>query len=76
MFVPALVLNIFISNFTTDKLTVAWQLLLCSCDAYYKDGGLTRMVGTENESLFDLFLDRKTVQVFRVGAGEDRAFTY
>jgi hypothetical protein len=79
LFVPALVLNIFISNFTTDKLTVAWQLLLCSCDAYYKDGGLTRMVGTENESLFDLFLvdkDRKTVQVFRVGAGNDRTFSY
>ena len=50
-----------------------------SCDAYYKDGGLTRMVGTENESLFDLFLidkDKKTIQVFRVGAGSDRQFTY
>lgn len=50
-----------------------------SCDAYYKDGGLTRMVGTENESLFDLFLvdkDKKTVQVFRVGAGSDRQFSY
>jgi hypothetical protein len=37
------------------------------------------MVGTENESLFDLFLvdkDKKTVQVFRVGAGSDRTFSY
>lgn len=28
--VPALVLNIFISNFTQEKLTVAWQLILGS----------------------------------------------
>lgn len=30
LLVPALVLDIFITNFTTDKLTVAWQLLLGS----------------------------------------------
>jgi hypothetical protein len=50
-----------------------------SCDAYYKDGGLTRMVGTENESIVDLFLvdkDEKNVKVFRIGAGKDREFSY
>lgn len=50
-----------------------------SCDACYKDGGLTRMVGTENESIVDLFLidkDKKVVNIFRIGAGEDRMLRY
>ena len=44
LFVPALVLNIFISNFTTDKLTVAWQLLLCSCAVLFVGLGISLLL--------------------------------
>lgn len=49
------------------------------CDAYCKDDVFSRDVGTTNNTLFDLFLvdkDCKTLQVFRIGAGEDRMFDY
>ena len=49
------------------------------CDAYCQDDGLPRCVGTVNNTLFDLLLvdkDRKTVEVFRIGAGQSRKFSY
>lgn len=49
------------------------------CDAYCVDDGMPRDVGTTNTVLFDVFLvdkDKKTVQTFRVGAGESRKFDY
>ena len=49
------------------------------CDAYCKDDGMDRPVGMVDNTLFDLFLvdqDKRTVQVFRIGAGKDRAFSY
>lgn len=49
------------------------------CDAYCKDDGMPRPVGTVDNTLFDLFLvdkDKKTVQIFRVGAGKNRNFDY
>lgn len=49
------------------------------CDAYCKDDDMPRPVGAVENALFDLFLvdqDKKTVQVFRIGAGKDRFFSY
>ena len=49
------------------------------CDSYCKDDDLLRDIGTVNNTLFDLFLvdkDKRTVNVFRVGAGNNREFTY
>lgn len=64
-----------------DRAAVVNGLLHIStgCDSYCKDDDLPRDVGTTNNTLFDLFLvdkDRKTVQVFRIGAGENREFNY
>ena len=49
------------------------------CDSYCKDDVYPRDIGSINNVLFDLFLvdkDRRTVQVFRVGAGESREMNY
>ena len=49
------------------------------CDAYCKDDNLPREVGRLENTLFDLFLvdtDNCVVNVFRIGAGVDRTFTY
>lgn len=49
------------------------------CDAYCKDDIYPRDVGSINNTLFDLFLvdkDNRTVQTFRIGAGERRKLTY
>ena len=49
------------------------------CDSYCKDDGISRDVGKAENTLFDLFLvdkDERSIQVFRVGAGQDRAFRY
>ena len=50
-----------------------------SCDAYCRDDGMPRPVGRVENALIDLFLvdkDKKTVQVFRIGAGKDRVLAY
>lgn len=44
LFVPALVLSIFIANFTTEKLTIAWQLLLGSCGLLLVGVGLSLLL--------------------------------
>ena len=44
LFVPALVLSIFIANFTTEKLTIAWQLLLGSCGLLLAGVGLSLLL--------------------------------
>lgn len=49
------------------------------CDAYCKDDDMPRPVGVIENTLFDLFLvdqDKRTVQAFRIGAGNDRVLTY
>ena len=49
------------------------------CDAYCKDDDLSRDVGRVENTLFDLFLvdkDERSIQVFRIGAGQDRALHY
>ncbi len=49
------------------------------CEAYCKDDIYPRDVGSINNTLFDLFLvdkDNRTVQTFRIGAGEGRKMKY
>lgn len=49
------------------------------CDAYCRDDDMPRPVGAVENALIDLFLvdkDKRSVQVFRIGAGKDRVFTY
>ena len=49
------------------------------CDSYCRDDDMSRSIGTVENALFDLFLvdrDKKTVQVFRIGAGNNRTFQY
>jgi len=49
------------------------------CDAYCKDDIWPRDVGCIQNTLFDLFLldkKNKTLRTFRIGAGEDRVFSY
>ena len=48
-------------------------------DAGYADGGWSRTVGTVNEQAFDVFTidtSTRTINAYRVGAGENRNWTY
>lgn len=64
-----------------DRHAVSNGLLHVStgCDSYCKDDDMDRTVGTVDNTLFDLFLvdkDKKTLQIFRIGAGKDRHLSY
>lgn len=64
-----------------DRDAVSGNVLHIStgCDAYCKDDGIPRPIGSVENTLFDLFLvdkDKRIVQVFRIGAGKDRDFRY
>lgn len=48
-------------------------------DAYYSDGGYSRTRGTTNEVAFDVFTvdtTAKTINAIRIGAGDNRSWTY
>lgn len=50
-----------------------------TCDAHYQDDNIERKAGTVSEQAFDVFtidFDSKKISAHRVGAGNDRNWTY
>ncbi len=64
-----------------DSLTVKDNVTFFSttCDAMYQDDGYEREEGTISENAFDVICinkNTKRVNLIRIGAGENRSFTY
>lgn len=67
-------------NHTDQSATVDGVLHInTTCDALYQDDGYNRTAGTIYEQAFDVFnidTPKRTIKITRIGAGNDRQFTY
>ena len=67
-------------DYATTEATNGYHLITTTCDAYRAEGGgLVRTEGTVAEQAFDVVhIDTKEGKMYltRIGAGEDRSFSY